>query len=220
MPEAAAPPAAVVAPALALKNIPAAGDPAPEIPAVPRSDPPETAAAQAASQMQLAADPAEAEDRTPIERLAIPGLKVDVQVQLKPRKDNTWDISGLRADVAWLEGTAHPAAVGNTVLAGHIMVRGIGKGPFRYLDRLENGASVLVYTARNLYIYQVRAQALVKETDGQVTLDTANPQLTLLTCASWDESVEQYQRRRAVFADLVKVEPLPAAGALSGEAGQ
>ena len=150
----------------------------------------------------------EAPDRTPPQRLAIPDLQVDSTVVLKPFVGNTWDIRGLNADVAWLEGTAHPAAGGNTVLAGHIMVRTIGRGPFRFLDRLKPGAKVVVYTQQKVYTYQVREQVVVKETDGEVTQDMGQTQLTLLTCTTWDEKTETYLRRRAVFADLVEVKPL------------
>jgi sortase A len=148
-------------------------------------------------------------DQSAIERLVIPGLEVDARVVAKLIKGDTWDIAGLRADVAWLEGTSHPAAGGNTVLAAHIMVRGLGKGPFRYLDRLKAGDVVLVYSRENLYVYKVREQVLVKETDSEVTLDTGRPQLTLLTCSNWDTSAETYQRRRAVFADLLRTVPNP-----------
>lgn len=169
----------------------------------------------AANPVALAKDPADQPDQSTIERLVIPDLKVDARVVLKPRKDNTWDIRGLRADVAWLEGTAHPASSGNTVLAGHIMVRNLGRGPFRFLDRLKEGASVVVYTGQNEYVYRVSKQLLVKESDGEVTFNTGQPQLTLITCSNWDEAVERYQRRRVVLAELVKVEPLPVSGSMN-----
>jgi LPXTG-site transpeptidase (sortase) family protein len=148
-------------------------------------------------------------DRTAPERLVIPILGVDAKVVLKPFTGKTWDIRGLQADVAWLEGTAHPGdGAGNTVLAGHIMVQNIGRGPFRFLDRLKPGARVVVYTQENIYAYQVREQVVVKETEGEVTMDTGKAQLTLLTCTTWDPEKETYLRRRAVFADLVEVIPL------------
>lgn len=179
-----------------------------------------TPAPRAANPAALGEDPPELADQSAIERLVIPDLMVDAQVVLKPRKDNTWDIRGLRADVAWLDGTAHPAASGNTVLAGHIMVRNLGRGPFRFLDRLKEGASVVVYTGQNEYVYRVSKQLLVKDSDGEVTFNTGQPQLTLITCSNWDEAVERYQRRRVVLASLVKVEPLPVSGSLDLDANR
>jgi sortase A len=193
---------------------PGISTPAQLAPANSAGDWPSTASSRAANPVAIAADPAEPPDQSTIERLVIPDLQVDAKVVSKPRKDNTWDITGLRADVAWLEGTAHPASTGNTVLAGHIMVRNVGKGPFRYLDRLKEGAIVLLYTGKNRFVYQVSEQFVVKETDGEVTFSTSEPQLTLLTCSNWDDNVETYQRRRVVVAGLVKVEPLPVSGFL------
>jgi LPXTG-site transpeptidase (sortase) family protein len=155
------------------------------------------------------AERVEEPDRTAPERLVIPVLGVDAKIVLKPFTGKTWDIRGLRTDVAWLEGTAHPGdEEGNTVLAGHIMVKNLGRGPFRFLDRLKPGARIVVYTEEKIYAYQVREQVVVKETEGEVTMDTGKAQLTLLTCTTWDPEKETYLRRRAVFADLVEVKPL------------
>jgi LPXTG-site transpeptidase (sortase) family protein len=147
-------------------------------------------------------------DRGLIQYLLIPSLKVDARVVAKPLKDGTWKIDGLRDNVALLEGTSLPGLGGNTVLAGHIMVRYIGDGPFRYLSRLTPGAQVIALTAENAYTYRVREQQLVGVEDVGVTGPSENSQLTLLTCSNWDDQTESYLRRRVVVADLVKVVPL------------
>ena len=154
----------------------------------------------------------EAEEERPdtslVQRLVIPALQVDSQVIFYPLKDGTWDITGLRDNIAWLGDTSWPGLGGNTVLAGHIMVRYIGQGPFRRLDKLAPGDRVIVHTEQNIYTYRVRAQMRVNIEDVYVTNPTENPQLTLLTCSNWDEESESYRQRLVVFADLEKVAPI------------
>jgi sortase A len=147
-------------------------------------------------------------DASPVRRLVIPALKLDVEVVDAPFVDRTWDISELGGKVAWLTGTSWPGQMGNTALAGHITARRIGEGPFRYLHRLRAGDPVYVYTADYLYTYRVREQVVVKIEDVHVLAPTDSPQLTLLTCTDWDEKLSTYRNRRVVFADLVSVAPV------------
>lgn len=150
---------------------------------------------------------AQALDTSEVWRLVIPSLQVDAVVKYFPLQDGIWDINGLKDHVAWLGGTSGPGLGSNTVLAGHIMVRNIGRGPFRFLDRLKPGETVVVYTEQNVYTYRVREQVLVDEDDVSVAGATDHAQITLLTCSNWDEENENYLKRRAVFADLVKTSP-------------
>jgi LPXTG-site transpeptidase (sortase) family protein len=76
------------------------------------------------------------------------------------------------------------------------------------LDQLTAGATVLVYTERNVYTYTIREQAVVEPTDISVAYSTAAPQLTLITCSVWDSGKKTYTKRRAAFADLLSVVPL------------
>jgi LPXTG-site transpeptidase (sortase) family protein len=149
-------------------------------------------------------------DTSPVVRLVIPSLSVDAIVKYVPYDDAsmTWLIDGLREEVAWLGNTSWPGLGGNTVLAGHITVRGLGNGPFRYLDNINPGDEVTVYTESNKYTYKVREQVVVNETDMGVVLPTVGTQLTLITCTGWDDVLDVYRFRRVVFADLDKTEPL------------
>ena len=147
-------------------------------------------------------------DASPIRRLVIPALELDVEVVEAPFVERTWDISELGGKVAWLTGTAWPSQMGNTALAGHITARRIGEGPFRYLHRLKEGDPVYVYTGEYLYTYRVREQVVVKIEDVHVLAPTGSPQLTLLTCTNWDEKLSTYLSRRVVFADLVRTAPV------------
>lgn len=149
-------------------------------------------------------------DISPIVRLVIPELEVDAIVKYVPYDDTrmTWMIEGLRDEIAWLGNTSWPGLGANTVLAGHITVRGLGNGPFRYLEDVAPGDSVTLYTEENQYTYQVREQLVVNETDMGVVLPTVGTQLTLITCTGWDDELDIYRFRRVVMADLVKTEPI------------
>ena len=141
-------------------------------------------------------------DSSAVTRVVIPALDVDALVHYIPFEGLSWPIEGLREDIAWLGNSSWPGLGGNTVLAGHVTVKGVGDGPFRYLEDLKEGDEVLVYTEKNTYTYVVREQVTVEETDLGVTLPTINPQLTLITCTGWDNELSIYRFRRVVFADL------------------
>lgn len=149
-------------------------------------------------------------DTSPIVRIVIPTLSVDAIVKYVPYDETTmtWLIDGLREEIAWLGNTSWPGLGGNTVLAGHITVRGLGNGPFRYLEDINTGDEVTLFTEANKYTYQVREQVVVNETDLGITLPTVGTQLTLITCTGWDDDLDIYRFRRVVFADLVKAEPI------------
>lgn len=172
------------------------------------------AGAQASSSAVLAAPLAAAaalrteRDDSAAQRIRIPFLKVDAQVVPVPFDGRTWDVNEIAAEVAWLGGTSQPGLGGNTVLAGHITAREIGNGPFRFLNWLSPGEEIFVYTDQRIYLYRVREFRIVEARDGAVTAATENPQLTLVTCSTWDEQAESYVKRRVVYADLAKVIPI------------
>lgn len=147
-------------------------------------------------------------DASGLEKITIPALDVDTAVVISARSGDSWDLEGLRDNVAWLEGTSRPGLGGNTVLAGHITVLYIGNGPFRYLHHLKPGDEILVNTAENEYRYVVDTQFTVREDEVHILANTEDARLTLFTCTGWDSENERYWKRRVVVADLVQVNPL------------
>jgi LPXTG-site transpeptidase (sortase) family protein len=143
-----------------------------------------------------------------IQRIRIPSLKVDAQVVDIPFNGETWDISSLGHDIARLGEVPGEDSGENMVLAGHFSIGWTELGPFRYISRLAVGAPILIYTDRMVYTYQVREHAVVGDQDERVLAHTSKPQLTLLTCETWDEEARRFLRRRVVIADLVQSEPL------------
>jgi LPXTG-site transpeptidase (sortase) family protein len=147
-------------------------------------------------------------DTSAVVRIVIPALFLDTEVKYVPYDGFSWMISGLRQEIAWMGNTSWPGLGGNTGLAGHITVTGMGDGPFRHLDELPNGELVLLYTEKNIYTYQVRESRVTDDEDMSVTFTTGNPQISLITCTDWDEETHTYLNRLVVIADLARTDPI------------
>jgi LPXTG-site transpeptidase (sortase) family protein len=147
-------------------------------------------------------------DTSAVVRIVIPALFLDTEVKYVPYDGFSWMISGLRQEIAWMGNTSWPGLGGNTGLAGHITVTGMGDGPFRHLDELPNSELVLLYTEKNIYTYQVRESRVTDDEDMSVTLATDNSQISLITCTDWDEETHAYLNRLVVIADLVRTDPI------------
>jgi LPXTG-site transpeptidase (sortase) family protein len=140
------------------------------------------------------------------ERIVIPSLKVNASVVSKPYSELTWDLTNLGQDVAALDDIPNQTSDNNIVFAGHVTVRNGSHGPFRYLWKINPGEEIILYDDNLIYTYVVREQVLVYPEESSVLNDTSQPQLTLITCTTWDEETLSYLRRIVVFADLEKVE--------------
>jgi len=147
-------------------------------------------------------------DISPVVRIVIPGISLDTEVKYVPYDGNSWMISGLRQEVAWMGNTSWPGLGSNTALAGHVTVTGIGDGPFRHLDELLAGEVVILFTEKSIYTYHVRERLVTDDGDMSVTLASDNPQITLITCVDWDQEAHTYLNRLVVIADLVRTEPI------------
>jgi len=151
-------------------------------------------------------------DTSPVTRMTIPALGLNAEVKYVPFDGLSWLIEGLRQEVAWLGGSSWPGLGSNTVLAGHVTVAGMGNGPFRFLEDLNPGEIIVLYTEHNEYTYQVRDQFTVDPADIGVTQPTVNPQITLITCTGWDDEDDFYRSRRILVADLMRTDPLRTQG--------
>ncbi len=136
--------------------------------------------------------------------LLIPRLAITVNMVEAPVVAQQWDISRLRGEVAHLEGTAYPGEPGNTVLAGHITIPDAGWGPFKDLHTLEPGDRLFIERGTETFVYVVREQLIVAPTDVHVAFPTPHKQLTLITCAEWNDTLETYALRVVVIADQLE----------------
>jgi len=140
------------------------------------------------------------------DQIIIPTLKINVSVVAKPYSELSWDLTSLGQDVALLGNIPNQTSEYNIVMAGHVTVRNGSHGPFRYLWKLNPGDQIQLQDDNYIYKYVVREQLLVYPDETAVLEDSSTPQLTLITCTTWDEETLSYLRRRVIVADLEKVE--------------
>lgn len=108
-----------------------------------------------------------------IARLVIPKIKLDVIVV-----EGTV-ATALRKGPGHLKGTALPGEVGNCVISGH---RVTYAHPFRRLDEIGKGDSIILYTKKGRFDFSVADKKIVKPKDTSVVGPTPDMTLTLTAC--------------------------------------
>jgi sortase A len=106
-------------------------------------------------------------------RIQIPSLEVDAPVV----QGDGWE--QLKKGVGQNIGSAHPGQNGNVVLSAHNDVYG---ELFRFLDKLQPGDQVVLYTQQRQYTYVVDRTAIVEPTAVEVMAPTESPTVTLISC--------------------------------------
>jgi sortase A len=106
-------------------------------------------------------------------QIQIPAIDVDAPVV----QGDGWE--QLKKGVAQQIGTANPGQKGNLVLSAHNDVFG---EIFRYLDQLQQGDQVIVYTPQHAYTYIVTNIKIVEPTAVEVMASTPDATLTLISC--------------------------------------
>jgi sortase A len=106
-------------------------------------------------------------------RIQIPAITVDAPVV----QGDGWE--QLKKGVAQHIGSADPGQDGNVVLSAHNDVYG---ELFRYLDKLQPGDEVMLYTQQRQFTYIVDQTVLVEPTAVEVMASTGNPTVTLISC--------------------------------------
>jgi LPXTG-site transpeptidase (sortase) family protein len=146
---------------------------------------------------------------SPVTRIQIPKLGVDRAVIGVPLAGEGWDISGLGMEVGWLETSSQPMLGGNTVLVGHLDMKGGVAGPFVRLGDLVEGMEVVVSAGGVDYHYRVTGRTVTGPDDITAQIASKSPRLTLVTCypPSWDIKTQEYRRRLVVVAEPIKVGP-------------
>jgi sortase A len=106
-------------------------------------------------------------------RLQIPSIEIDAPVV----QGDGWE--QLKKGVGQNVGSTNPGQNGNVVLSAHNDVYG---ELFRYLDKLQPGDQVILYTQQRQYVYVVDRTALVEPTAVEVMASTGSPTVTLISC--------------------------------------
>jgi sortase A len=110
----------------------------------------------------------------------------------------------LRNGLGHVPTTAEPGAVGNCVVAGHRS--GVADPPFRDIDAIRVGSSVVIEGAGRVWTYRVTGREIVEPSatsvlaavPGHPELTTQHAVLTLLTC--WPAA--GHAKRVAIYATL------------------
>jgi sortase A len=122
-------------------------------------------------------------------RIQIPAINVDAPVV----QGDGWD--QLKKGVGQHIGSANPGQIGNLVLSGHNDVFG---EIFRYIDQLQPGDLVLIYTNQRQFVYVVTDSQVVLPTQVDVMNSTPDATVTLITCTPFRVDNKRY----VVFAKL------------------
>ena len=138
--------------------------------------------------------------------LEIPKLNVQIPILGIPAKETTWDLTWLSNQAGYLEGTAFPGAVGNSVLTAHVYKADGSSGPFVNLGNLRWGDQVILHNQGQRYIYEVRSNQMILPGDTSILRHEKYSWLTLFTCKGYSETRGDYLYRVAVRAVLVRVE--------------
>lgn len=122
-------------------------------------------------------------------RIQIPALGIDAPVV----QGDGWE--QLKKGVGQHIGSANPGQRGNVVLSAHNDIFG---EIFRYLDRLQPGDQVTLYTQQKQYVYVVTRTEIVEPTRVEVMAPTNEPTTTLISCYPYLVNTD----RIVVFAKL------------------
>jgi LPXTG-site transpeptidase (sortase) family protein len=138
-------------------------------------------------------------------RVEIPSLKVNVDIVGVPWKNDDWDITWLGGNAGYLDGTAFPTWLGNSVITGHVYAADGLPGPFVNLGKLKWGDRVVIHAFGQKYIYEVRSVRTVSPYNNSVLGHKEEAWVTLLTCKDYNDLTGQYKMRTAVQAVLITV---------------
>lgn len=122
-------------------------------------------------------------------RIQIPAIEIDAPIV----QGDGWE--QLKKGVGQNIGSANPGQNGNVVLSAHNDVYG---ELFRFLDKLQPGDQVVLYTQQRQYIYVVDRTAIVEPTAVEVMAPTGSPTVTLISCYPYLVN----KQRIVVFARL------------------
>jgi len=139
--------------------------------------------------------------------LEVPTLNLNAPLTGVPLKKGGWDLTWLKDQIGYLEGTTYPTTAGNTGLTAHVYNADGKPGLFVDLEKMKWGDKVILRDGDMYYIYEVREVRLVAAEEVSVLKHKDKyAWVTLLTCKGYSEAERVYGKRVAVQAVLIKVE--------------
>ncbi len=106
-------------------------------------------------------------------RIQIPAINIDAPIV----QGDGWE--QLKKGVGQNVSSVNPGQNGNVILSAHNDVYG---ELFRFLDKLQPGDQVILYSQQRQYVYVVDRTALVEPTAVEVMASTGSPTVTLISC--------------------------------------
>jgi LPXTG-site transpeptidase (sortase) family protein len=138
--------------------------------------------------------------------LEIPRLGIKLDIVGVPQTKTGWDVTWLGKQAGFLNGSAFPTAVGNSVITAHVWDAFNKPGPFFDLNNLSYGDKVIIRAWSKVFIYEVQSNARINPKNiAQVMKRESASWVTLVTCESFNTNTNAYTYRRMVRAILVSV---------------
>jgi len=136
--------------------------------------------------------------------LSIPSLNIKLPIVGVPYRNGNWNTTWLGTQAGYLEGSAYPTLPGNTVLTAHVWDSYNQPGPFSELTRLVYGDIILIEIGDTLHLYQVQSSKLISPDQTQEVFQHKDLDwISLVTCETWNDDLQQYSGRRLVRAILI-----------------
>lgn len=140
--------------------------------------------------------------------IEIPSLGIKLPIVGVQLNKSGWNIKWLGNNAGYLEGSAYPTWNGNSVITGHVTDVNGKPGPFAYLNELKKNDLVIIHFEGQQYIYQIREDFLVNDSNIQAVFKHEEYQwITLVTCETYSEKLEKFLYRRLIRAVLISVIP-------------
>jgi LPXTG-site transpeptidase (sortase) family protein len=139
-------------------------------------------------------------------RIEIPTLGINFPIVGVSLSKATWDLTWLKGDVGYLEGSAFPTYNGNTVLTAHVIDANNNLGPFSDIKGMQVNDKIYIHAYGKIYIYQVQENVkLLPENTSTVFKHEEYSWVTLVTCEDYNAKTKLYKYRRMVRAILISV---------------
>jgi LPXTG-site transpeptidase (sortase) family protein len=139
-------------------------------------------------------------------RIEIPTLGVDFPIVGVSLSGNNWDLTWLKENVGYLEGSAYPTFNGNTVLTAHVIDSNNNLGPFSDIKGMHINDKIFIHAYGKTYVYEVQEnQKILPSNISVVFKHEEYSWVTLVTCEDYDAKAKVYKYRRMVRAVLVSV---------------
>ena len=159
---------------------------------------------------------------SPVPRLIIPKINVDVPVSYDIGNDYDSQMAAMQTGVAHFAipgANSHPGQIGNTVIAGHssndLFDSGDYKFIFAQLDKLTTGDTIYANYKSKRYTYTVTKKEVVSPNDvSKLVYPTTKPILTLLTCTPLGTAIN----RLLVIAEQISPDPTQSIAAAPAKA--